>query len=65
MKTFLQITSMVILAVGACTISGESVLAAESSPTGDVLLPRELSEYEPDVEPGVPTGPGSGSRCYE
>ncbi|PPT06827.1 hypothetical protein CKA32_003759 [Geitlerinema sp. FC II] len=40
-------------------------MAAESSPTGDVLLPRELSEYEPDVEPGVPTGPGSGSRCYE
>lgn len=56
---------MVVLAVGACTISGKSVLAAEYFREGDSSLSGELSEYEPDVEPGVPNGPGSGSRCYD
>lgn len=62
MKTIKQLgLSLIVLTILANRISVAEAREVElSRPTAM----ETLGTYEPDIEPGVPPGPGSGSR-YE
>lgn len=62
MKTNLNYIGIVLLAISTWAIAGERSLASDFNRSVPQLERPELSEYEPDIEPGVPPGPGSGSR---
>ncbi|NMG57895.1 hypothetical protein E1H12_04975 [Geitlerinema sp. P-1104] len=61
-KTNLNSIGIVLLALSAWVLTGQASLALSLNSSLPQLEPPELSEYEPDIEPGVPAGPGSGSR---
>jgi hypothetical protein len=61
-KTNLNYIGIVLLAISMWAITGERSFASDFNRSVPQLERPELSEYEPDIEPGVPPGPGSGSR---